>query len=378
MRRRLVSLAVVLVAVMALAAPAFAGGWASVRLDGPPPPAFQEIPWTVGFMVKQHDVSPINLDEVFLEATHRETGEFVRADAVQEGDVGHYSVTATFPLAGEWKWSITPGGFAGSSFPTLNVLAGPSEGASASAAATQTVSGPHPAHIHGGSCATLGDVVYPLNNVGGEITVDGTPVAEPKVLGAESAVTVAVSVTVLDTMLFSIRSGEFAINVHESEENIGNYIACGDVGGAMIGDDLIVGLRPLNNSGMAGVAVLHGDGTKTVVTVYLFAVGSSDAGSGTPEASASTAGGETATIALTGSGENWVFAPAHLEIKAGTTVTWTNETEVAHTVSGSKLDFEDSGYLDPGQSFSQTFDTPGTYFYDCDPHPWMTATIVVT
>lgn len=375
MRRRLMSFAVVLVAVMALAAPAVAGGWASVRLDGPPPPAFQEIPWTVGFMVKQHDISPVNLDEVFLEATHRETGELVRADAVQEGDIGHYTVTATFPLAGEWKWSITPVPFEGSSFATLNVLAGPSEGVSANAAAAQTVSGPHPAHIHSGSCATLGDVVYPLSDVGAAAAGEGTPVAEPKVLGAESAVPVAVSVTALDTMLFTIRSGEFAINVHESAENIGNYIACGDIGGAMTGDDLIIGLRPLNNSGMAGVAVLHGNGTQTTVTVYLFAVGGD---SGTPTASASTAGGATATIKLVGSAEGWRFEPAQLEIKAGTTVTWTNETEVAHTVSGSKLDFEDSGYLDPGQSFSQTFDMPGTYFYDCDPHPWMTASIVVS
>jgi len=376
MRRRLLSFAVVLVAVTALAAPALAGGWASVRLDGPPPPAYQEVPWTVGFTIKQHDVSPVNVEPVFLSATHRESGETVRADAVQAGEVGHYSVTATFPLAGDWKWSITPGPFEASSFATLHVLAGPGEGTSTTATAAQTATRPHPAHIHNGTCAELGDVVYPLNDVGGALADEGTPVASERALGAETAIPVAVSVTSVDTMLFSLRSGAFAINVHESAENIGNYIACGDIGGTLLGDDLIIGLHPLNNSGMAGVAVLHGNGTNTIVTVYLFAVGE-PTGTGTPTASASTGSGATAAIKLVGAGD-WRFEPAHLEIKAGTTVTWTNETEAAHTVSGSDLEFEDSGYLDPGQSFSQTFDKPGTYRYECNPHPWMTGEIVVT
>src|SRR5262245_41282119 len=102
MRKRLLSLAVALVVVTALAAPAMAGGWASVRLDGPPPPAFQEVPWTVGFMIKQHDVTPINVEHAYLQATLRATGETLNADAVQEGEMGHYTVTVTFPTAGDW------------------------------------------------------------------------------------------------------------------------------------------------------------------------------------------------------------------------------------------------------------------------------------
>ncbi len=66
-----------------------------------------------------------------------------------------------------------------------------------------------------------------------------------------------------------------------------------------------------------------------------------------------------------------------LTIKVGTTVTWTNDDpELLHTVTDVDGAF-DSGFLDPGASFSFTFDTPGEYEYFCLPHPWMRAMIVV-
>jgi len=79
------------------------------------------------------------------------------------------------------------------------------------------------------------------------------------------------SVTTVDMAIADILNGEHAINVHESAENIGNYVACGDIGGVMIGQtDMLFGMAPLNNSGLSGVASLHdnGDGTTTVY-VYL-------------------------------------------------------------------------------------------------------------
>jgi hypothetical protein len=131
--------------------------------------------------------------------------------------------------------------------------------------AAQEVMDSHPAHIHSGTCATLGDVVYPLNNVGSGMTDAGTPVASTP-MGPTSAIPVEVSVTTVQTDLDSIVSGEYAINVHESDENIGNYIACGDIGGNMMGSDLAIGLGELNGSGYSGAAWLHdnGDGTTTV------------------------------------------------------------------------------------------------------------------
>ena len=70
------------------------------------------------------------------------------------------------------------------------------------------------------------------------------------------------------------------------------------------------------------------------------------------------------------------FSPATLTITAGDTVTWTNQDQMIHTVTSTTGAF-DSGDLDPGDAFSFTFTTPGTYDYLCTPHPFMTGQIVV-
>jgi plastocyanin len=74
---------------------------------------------------------------------------------------------------------------------------------------------------------------------------------------------------------------------------------------------------------------------------------------------------------------DFAFQPASLEVAAGTTVTWTNTGQEKHTATADDGTF-DSKNLQPGESFSYTFDTPGTYAYHCEIHPQMTGTIVVT
>ena len=74
---------------------------------------------------------------------------------------------------------------------------------------------------------------------------------------------------------------------------------------------------------------------------------------------------------------DFAFEPATLEIPVGTTVTWTNQGQAPHTATAEDGSF-DSGPLDPGGTFSHTFEEPGTYAYFCGIHPDMRATIVVT
>ena len=71
---------------------------------------------------------------------------------------------------------------------------------------------------------------------------------------------------------------------------------------------------------------------------------------------------------------DFAFNPTALTISAGTTVTWTNNGSSVHTVTGSGWD---SGQLQPGATYSHTFDTAGTYDYHCTNHPSMTASIIV-
>lgn len=72
---------------------------------------------------------------------------------------------------------------------------------------------------------------------------------------------------------------------------------------------------------------------------------------------------------------NFTFGPQELKVKAGTTVTWTNEDDIPHTVV-SPNNFR-SKPLDSEEKFSLTLTTPGIYKYFCSLHPHMTGTIVV-
>lgn len=72
---------------------------------------------------------------------------------------------------------------------------------------------------------------------------------------------------------------------------------------------------------------------------------------------------------------NFAFNPATITVPRGTTVVWTNSDNTAHTVTGSGFD---SGTLDPGQTFSRTFNNAGTFEYGCSIHPTMRGEIVVT
>lgn len=64
---------------------------------------------------------------------------------------------------------------------------------------------------------------------------------------------------------------------------------------------------------------------------------------------------------------DYSFTPRTAVINVGDTVTWTNSGSMMHTVTADNGSF-DSGTLAPGQSFSHTFTTPGTYTYYCRFH----------
>lgn len=95
-----------LAALLLAARPAAAGGWVAITLDELPGPVRAGEEVRVGFMVRQHGVTPINNVEPVLRATNRETGETMTAEAQQVGATGHFEATVVFPEAGEWAWQI--------------------------------------------------------------------------------------------------------------------------------------------------------------------------------------------------------------------------------------------------------------------------------
>ncbi len=64
--------------------------------------------------------------------------------------------------------------------------------------------------------------------------------------------------------------------------------------------------------------------------------------------------------------KNFAFDPREITIKVGDTVTWTNNEDPAdlRTNKAHKINEFNSGKMEPGESFSKTFDEAGIYKYE--------------
>ena len=105
-------------------------------------------------------------------------------------------------------------------------------------------------------------------------------------------------------------------------------------------------------------------------------VAASSCGSSSTDTGASqvvTVSGKNAQVSV----KNLAFDPPVIEVQTGTTVTWSNEDSVAHTITATGGAF-DSGKQEPGKNFGYTFNTAGTYDYACTIHPQMKGKVIVT
>jgi len=73
---------------------------------------------------------------------------------------------------------------------------------------------------------------------------------------------------------------------------------------------------------------------------------------------------------------NLAFDARTVRVRAGTTVRWTNNDQLQHSVTADDGSF-DSGLIDPNRSYERVFDRPGDYAYHCTPHPFMTGHVIV-
>ena len=119
------------------------------------------------------------------------------------------------------------------------------------------------------------------------------------------------------------------------------------------------------SGGAAAVGAAHGAGAPAA-----------PAAAATPSGSRQEGGTEpTGTVVKAGM-RNLAYNPARIEIAAGTTVEWTNNDPLAHTVTAADGSF-DSGMIQSGGTWRYTFTRPGTYDFNCTPHPFMKGTVVV-
>ena len=96
-------------------------------------------------------------------------------------------------------------------------------------------------HIHSGSCTNLGSVEYPLTDM-----ADG------------------ISMTVVDATLASLKTGDFAINLHKIED-LSVYTSCVDI--PTEAEVVTIVLDELNGSGQTGIATLVAKGDQTDVVL---------------------------------------------------------------------------------------------------------------
>ncbi|MCZ6538998.1 MAG: plastocyanin/azurin family copper-binding protein [Chloroflexi bacterium] len=277
-----------------------------------------------------------------------------------------------------------------------------------------------PIHIHSGSCADLGGVVYPLASLDAGMS----------------------SITV-DASISSLMSGRFAVNAHKSGPEASVYVACGDL--PKLADVLTIAMGELNSSGQSGTATLVAKGSSTDVAVVVtpgavdvaqpihihasscatlggveypltaaangtslstvsvtlasllageFAVNLHKSGA---EASVyvacgnvskgtavATSGGSTPAADLQSKIVN--FALEDLTVSVGQTVIWENTDNAPHTVTHRVTDSDPptvasefrSSTLTQSGMYSYVFNTAGTFQYYCEIHPNMRATIMVS
>jgi len=138
--------------------------------------------------------------------------------------------------------------------------------------------------------------------------------------------------------------------------------------------------------GAIGTIVIEGDDNLELFSVVSPEGGGEEPGTTTTTEVAADVEIEITVDAFLPENVETAFSPRELSVPAGTTVRWVNGDAMLHTVTSGESDGTvgtadgrfDSGFLEPGDSFTFTFTEPGTYRYFCLPHPFMTGTITVT
>jgi len=124
MKRISLSIGLSLLLALIFTVPSLAGGWAVITLDELPGQVVEGEPLEIGFMVRQHGMTPMKGLSPIVHARVSPLGKSITFIAEEKGEAGHYVATLTLPEAGEWQWSIEA--FTGNQpMPALTVVAGP-------------------------------------------------------------------------------------------------------------------------------------------------------------------------------------------------------------------------------------------------------------
>jgi plastocyanin len=83
--------------------------------------------------------------------------------------------------------------------------------------------------------------------------------------------------------------------------------------------------------------------------------------------------------------DNFVPKLVNIQLGIDNHLIWINDDDVAHTVTpdhraedGYSGEFGSTGVVLPGESYEFLFTEDNEIAYHCQPHPWMTGTVIVT
>lgn len=156
-----------------------------------------------------------------------------------------------------------------------------------------------PASVHEGTCAQpVAEPAYDLGDVKPYLNDDGQPLGQGDQVGTLTTPPLLTTTeTAVEANLDDLLTPErpYVVVVHQDEQNFQTLIACGDIGGFEQDGQLVIGLRPLSNSGYAGIATLvRADDTMSSNIVLM-----SDVGALSGQAAATPAAEPTPTLVPT-------------------------------------------------------------------------------
>ena len=132
-----------------------------------------------------------------------------------------------------------------------------------------------PVAIHQGTCANpTAEPAYKIGDIRGFINGNNEVIPRDQYQGTMTGSPVLTSGVGVGPKLDDfLGTSPYVILVHKSAQDYTTYVACGEIGGPVVNDKLVVALRPLSGSDYYGVAILNRTNTGsngTTGDIYLF------------------------------------------------------------------------------------------------------------
>ena len=99
-------------------------------------------------------------------------------------------------------------------------------------------------------------------------TVAGAGAEEGQIIGQNPGPPALVSISAVDQPLADLAQTPRVIQVHQGPE-LGTVVACGNIAGTVVEDQMVIALQPVGDTGVSGIALLNQVEDQTNVVTYV-------------------------------------------------------------------------------------------------------------